>query len=408
MDATFDVEVLAAGMHKGTVVTTADLEQVAGNFSRLREYIKPPVKLGHSRAQLLAGQRDGDPALGWVDALRVTGDKLVATLTNVPERLRDLIAKRRYRRVSAELALDFAATPWEQNIKTGVTGKVLTGLALLGADLPAVANLADLGTLLASDDAGATFAVETDATVQDFGEATVLDADVVQRIPRTVDDEPEPGSGGQGLMAENKDAERVAQLEAELKARDEKDAERDRQLADLTAKQTELTGRLELAAQREQAAIAKARTTEAERFVERYSGPDCLKLTSDASRGAVRALYLALSQAEEPIVAAEQAPVLHLATEPTALSGVAVLATLLDELPDAKALLTTTANPTAKGEDGKPADADEYDALLAATAKEHSLNLSIPTERAKAAELVLPRIKDNHRIALAPVGGVGA
>jgi len=136
-----EAEIFAAGHWNGETFTEADLEQIAANFERLRHLVKPPLKFGHDEGQTLLGQRDGDPALGWVDGLRVAGGKLIATFAGVPTVVHEAIRAGRYRRVSAELYFD---------VRLGAErlGKALKAVALLGADLPAVTNLEDLTAFL--------------------------------------------------------------------------------------------------------------------------------------------------------------------------------------------------------------------------------------------------------------------
>ena len=138
-----EAEIFSAGTWNGETFTIADLNELAGNFARLKDELKPPLKLGHDGTQILAGQRDGDPALGWVSAVRVVGDKLVATFTGIPRVVLEAIRLGRYRRVSAELYFNLRHRG--QRI-----GKALKAVALLGADLPAVTNLRDLSAYLAS------------------------------------------------------------------------------------------------------------------------------------------------------------------------------------------------------------------------------------------------------------------
>jgi hypothetical protein len=148
-DVTMDFEVFAPGQyHAFPAFTAGDLDQMVANFDRLKGFIKPPLKAGHSTAQLLAGQTDGDPALGWCTALRRAGNKLVGTFAGIPDKFAALIRKGRYLRGSSEIVLDWAKCADEANLKTGVEGKVFTGFAVLGADVPAVKNLTDLADFL--------------------------------------------------------------------------------------------------------------------------------------------------------------------------------------------------------------------------------------------------------------------
>lgn len=155
----FEVEVFATGNWLGRPWTTAHLDEMVANFGRLKDFVKPPVKLGHNDEQILA-QQDGQPALGWVASLRRVGTKLLATIRDMPELIKDLVRARRYDRVSAELYPHWEDTSAEQSLGTGVTGMVMSALALLGADVPEVKTLDDLHRVLASEIGGDKLTVQ--------------------------------------------------------------------------------------------------------------------------------------------------------------------------------------------------------------------------------------------------------
>lgn len=139
----WQVEVLSVGTWNGDTFTRADLREIAANFTRLRQHLRVPLKFGHADGQTLLGQADGDPALGWVSALDVRGDRLVATFSHVPLLVHQAVETGLYRHVSSEIA-------YQVTFQGEQIGKVLVGVALLGADLPAVSNLADLGAYLSA------------------------------------------------------------------------------------------------------------------------------------------------------------------------------------------------------------------------------------------------------------------
>ena len=144
---TIEAEIFSTGTWNGETFDRADLEEIAGNFHRLKASLNPPLKFGHDEDQTLLGQMDGDPALGWVEDLRVEGDKLVAKFAGVPDVVHEAIREGRYRRISAELYFNVRHEGQE-------IGKVLKAVALLGADLPAVTNLEDLSAYLATAENG--------------------------------------------------------------------------------------------------------------------------------------------------------------------------------------------------------------------------------------------------------------
>jgi Mu-like prophage I protein len=130
------VELLAAGnWHASTgdtEVTVDMLHAMAAADAATRDVFHAPVKLGHDDTF-----GDSMPAAGWVTNLRVVGSKLLGDLKAVPAKLARLIENGAYRHRSAEVRGDFDINgktyPW-----------AFTGLALLGASLPAVDGLADI------------------------------------------------------------------------------------------------------------------------------------------------------------------------------------------------------------------------------------------------------------------------
>ncbi len=131
---------------EGNQLTVAHLEEFAANAAELAGEIRPPLKIGHSQAQALARASgladDEQPALGWVENVRVQGDKLVADLRAVPKKLAGLVRSGAFRTRSVEFRTGY------QSQATGKRyGRVLTGLALLGAKAPAVKTLDDIVAL---------------------------------------------------------------------------------------------------------------------------------------------------------------------------------------------------------------------------------------------------------------------
>jgi len=148
-----DAEIFATGTWNGDKYSDADLEDMVKNFVLLASTVKPPIKMGHTPSIKGAGKPafkgDGQPALGWVTAVKKQGNKLIATLSDIPEIVYKAIKTGRYKRVSPEVY-------WGYKDKASGTKhhRVLAGVALLGADIPAVSTLADLEAYLSqtSDD----------------------------------------------------------------------------------------------------------------------------------------------------------------------------------------------------------------------------------------------------------------
>jgi hypothetical protein len=133
------VEIFSVGKWNGIDFDRSDLQLMAAAFDKLKENHKVPLKFGHNDEQPFT---DGQPALGWTDSLEVVDDKLVANLTDVPEVVFSAVQNKLYRHVSIEL--DFGV-----NYKGDHYPFVISGIALLGADIPAVNNIGDLTKYMA-------------------------------------------------------------------------------------------------------------------------------------------------------------------------------------------------------------------------------------------------------------------
>jgi hypothetical protein len=141
----FDAEIFSTGTWNGDKYSEADLQDIADNFNKLSDTVKPPVRLGHRSLE-------GQPALGWVKSLKRVGSKLIATLSDVPQVIYDSIRTGGFKRVSSEIYLKYK--PRSGSFIGKTFNHVLKAVALLGADIPAVNNLNDLTAYLSqkSDD----------------------------------------------------------------------------------------------------------------------------------------------------------------------------------------------------------------------------------------------------------------
>lgn len=126
----------------GDTYTEADLDGIVEAAEKIP--LKRPLKLGHNKEQQFA-QADGLPAVGWVENLRRVGDKLLGDLKGVAGKVADLIEGGAYRARSAELRWDY------EDADGTVYPRVFTGLALLGADIPAVTRLDDIVALYSEE-----------------------------------------------------------------------------------------------------------------------------------------------------------------------------------------------------------------------------------------------------------------
>jgi hypothetical protein len=128
------VEIFRVGTWNGDKYTVADLDDMIDNFGRTGYRV--PVKLGHA-------ERSGDRAFGWVTALRRKGDKLIADFADIPDKVYDVVRERGYDGVSAEVY-------WNIKRNGRTFRRALKAVALLGAETPAVSDLAPLHDSLAA------------------------------------------------------------------------------------------------------------------------------------------------------------------------------------------------------------------------------------------------------------------
>ena len=141
-----DVEVFSKGKWNGHEITDKDLDDIVNGTNEIIDKIKPRVKLGHDDKQELL-HKSGLPAGGWITKLKRVGDKILVNIKEVPKVLYDLIKNGAYKRISSEI-LDNYNEPSTKKIYK----KVLSAIAFLGADLPAVTNLKDIAALYDFDE----------------------------------------------------------------------------------------------------------------------------------------------------------------------------------------------------------------------------------------------------------------
>ncbi len=125
------------------VIGSAELDAMVTSFNELVPIggFTPVLKLGHAEAQRFMGQSSGAPNLGIVEKIWREGEKVLANFLNVPDAVVDLIRQKRFANVSVEVVpnLEFDGKTFSQ---------VLTAVALLGAELPAVKGLKELAATL--------------------------------------------------------------------------------------------------------------------------------------------------------------------------------------------------------------------------------------------------------------------
>lgn len=137
-----DVEIFKVGTWNGDKYSSASLDELVENFRKLQGTVKPPVKLGHGEDQKLL-KAEGLPAAGWITGLRRMGDVLYAQISDVPKVIADLVRRKAYRRVSAEIY------PMYKDSSGRLFRNVLRAVAFLGGDVPAVESLRDIAALYA-------------------------------------------------------------------------------------------------------------------------------------------------------------------------------------------------------------------------------------------------------------------
>lgn len=146
------VEIFRAGKWNGDEFTTDDLDEMVANFDKVG--FRPPVKLGHTN-------NPDDRAFGFVDGIRRKGDKLLADFSDVPGKVVDLIKEKAFDAVSSEIFFNLK--------RNGETfRRALAGVALLGAQVPAVSGLKPLSDAL-------PFTDDDEIRTYDLGEDDMAD-----------------------------------------------------------------------------------------------------------------------------------------------------------------------------------------------------------------------------------------
>lgn len=130
------IEVFSAGKWNGDEYSVSDLDAMVEAFKTFKDTMRPYLKLGHNEEQKLLA-KDGLPAAGWVGDLRRVGNKLIADFVDIPAKVFQLITNKSFRKVSAEII-------WNMKDGKATFPRVLSGVALLGSDMPAVSNLNDI------------------------------------------------------------------------------------------------------------------------------------------------------------------------------------------------------------------------------------------------------------------------
>jgi hypothetical protein len=155
-----DVEIHGRGSpSSGDRYSADDLRSIAQANRELAAELRPPAKVGHE---------SGGPAVGYLENLRVSGDKLLADVKDVPRKFAELVRARAFTGRSVELS----------KITSQRTGRryplVVSALAWLGDKLPAVRTLDDVHALYEGE-AELVRAYQLDTRAED-GQALVAEA----------------------------------------------------------------------------------------------------------------------------------------------------------------------------------------------------------------------------------------
>lgn len=156
----FGVEIFQAGSWTSSVgITTeyseAELKQCAEDTNALvkNKHLEPPLKIGHNEKQTLMD--DEHPSLGWLHNFRVKAGKLICDIKDVPQKLADLIGTGAYKKRSCEFFFDYYDESAKKKFK-----RIVAGLALLGAKLPALGSLKDIEGLYMTTPASTGYAYQ--------------------------------------------------------------------------------------------------------------------------------------------------------------------------------------------------------------------------------------------------------
>ncbi len=206
-----EVEIFRAGTWTDSVgrtvtYTLEDIEGMAAANQDLAGRFEAPVKLGHDPEQPLL-ETDGLPAAGWLRNVRAAGGRLFADLAGVPKKVYELIRAGGYKKRSLEVLHNY------RDETTGrVYGHVASGLALLGARLPAIGSLADIRALYGGASGADAAAYLYESGPDGIGPEVVFQQQITKRAcaaDGTAEDEPLAGRIS-ALEA------RIAELEALL------------------------------------------------------------------------------------------------------------------------------------------------------------------------------------------------
>lgn len=122
----------------GLLTGDFDAYLVARNFSALKRWIQPPAR---NAKPILAGQSDGDVAIGWVDYVTARDrSTIVVDLVGVPPKVQAALAAGGVT-ARGEFYPSWSDTTAAKNLATDAAGPVLSSIVLHGLDLPACSDI---------------------------------------------------------------------------------------------------------------------------------------------------------------------------------------------------------------------------------------------------------------------------
>lgn len=136
----FEMEIFRPGTHNGDEFTEGDLDEIAANYHKLKDEVRPKLKITHrDHQESVAGLASyGDV----VDVFMKKGKdglrRLFARLSNVPTEVMDFIKNRRFPERSIEIYPNFKLGTIESS---PIYKNVLKAIALLGHEMPAVTGM---------------------------------------------------------------------------------------------------------------------------------------------------------------------------------------------------------------------------------------------------------------------------
>jgi hypothetical protein len=142
---TTEKDIFSVGTWNGDKYTLEDLDDMVANFNKLKaeeKNFRVPLKVNFFKPEnVVKGSfHGGVPAVGWIEDMYRNGEKLFARIVEIPRVVKDLIDKKAFRQVSAEMV-------WNMKHNAERLRRVITGVALLGVETPGVGNLDEFAKL---------------------------------------------------------------------------------------------------------------------------------------------------------------------------------------------------------------------------------------------------------------------